>query len=82
MNRRILWLLLSYFIVLSLLAWSCSGTIPAEGEEEGITFADPSLEAAIRKVVDKPEVAILSSDLEWLTSLDASQRDITDLTGL
>lgn len=47
-----------------------------------VSFPDPSLEAAIREFIDKPEGPILPSDLEGVTSLDASGRDITDLTGV
>jgi Leucine-rich repeat (LRR) protein len=45
-------------------------------------FPGPNLEAAIREAVGKPEGAIGTSDLEGLTTLNASERDITDLTGL
>ena len=47
-----------------------------------ITFADPNLEATIREAIDKPVGAILTSDVEGLTSLIASERGIADLTGL
>jgi Leucine-rich repeat (LRR) protein len=49
---------------------------------ELVIFTDPNLEAVIREAVDKPTGNIYSSDLEGLASLDASQRNITDLTGL
>ena len=58
----------------------CS-TLVACGPKE-ITFPDSNLEAAIRDAIDKPEGAILASDCEGLTSLDASERYITDLSGL
>jgi Leucine-rich repeat (LRR) protein len=45
-------------------------------------FPDENLEAAVREAIGKPEGPIYLSDLEGLTSLDASERDITDLTGL
>ena len=47
-----------------------------------VTFPDPNLEDVIRKAIDKPEGAISTSDLEHLTTLDAPDRGITDLTGL
>ena len=47
-----------------------------------ITFADPNLEATIREAIDKPDGAILTLDVEGLTSLIASERGIADLTGL
>ncbi len=51
-----------------------------------VSFPDPSLEVAIREFIDKPEGPILPSDLEGLTSFDAtfdaSIKEITDLSGL
>ena len=43
---------------------------------------DANLEAAIREAIHKPEGPIYPSDLEGLTSLDAPERSIADLTGL
>jgi internalin A len=46
-------------------------------------FPDENLEAAVREAIGKPEGALLISDLEGLTSLDASGGwNIADLTGL
>ena len=50
--------------------------------EEIVVFPDPNLEAAIREAIGKPTGDIYQSDLEGLTSLDASSRNIADLTGL
>jgi Leucine-rich repeat (LRR) protein len=50
--------------------------------EEIVVFPDPNLEAAIREAIGKPTGDIYQSDLEGLTSLDASSRNITDLSGL
>jgi hypothetical protein len=47
-----------------------------------VTFADHNLEAAVREAIGKPEGTIYPSDLADLTSLDASDRNITDLSGL
>jgi hypothetical protein len=52
------------------------------GEEEGVTFPDPNLESAVREAIGTPTGTIYPSDLYWMISLDASQRNITDLTGL
>jgi hypothetical protein len=49
---------------------------------ELVIFTDPNLEAAIREAIGKPTGDIHSSDLEGLTSLDATERNITYLTGL
>jgi hypothetical protein len=58
-------------------------SITANFEEgESVTFADPNLEAAIREAIDIPERPMYPSDLEGLTSLSASERNIADLTGL
>jgi len=47
-----------------------------------LQFADSNLEAAIRKAIEKPEGAILKSDLEGLTKLYASEKGITNLNGI
>ena len=47
-----------------------------------VTFADPNLEAAVRDAIAIPTGPIYSSDLSELTYLDASEKNITDLTGL
>lgn len=52
------------------------------GCAEKVQFADPNLEAAIRKAIGKPEESILKSDLEELTKLYASERNITNLSGI
>jgi hypothetical protein len=46
------------------------------------TFHDHNLEAAVGEAIGKPEGIIYTSDLERLRSLDASDRNITDLSGL
>ena len=47
-----------------------------------VTFPDPNLEEAIREAIGKPTGDIYESDLQGLAQLDASDRDISDLTGL
>jgi Leucine-rich repeat (LRR) protein len=47
-----------------------------------VNFADHNLEAAVREAIAKPEGTIYPSDLADLTSLDASDRNITNLSGL
>jgi hypothetical protein len=59
----------------------CSITANFE-EGEAVTFADPNLEAAIRETVGIPGRPIYPSDLAGLTSLSASGRNISNLTGL
>ena len=49
---------------------------------EVVTFPDPNLEAAIREAIGKPIGDICQSDLDGLTYLEASNRDITDIGGL
>jgi len=51
-------------------------------EGEAVTFADADLEAAIREAIDVQDGPIHASDLEELTSLSASARNISDLSGL
>ncbi len=52
------------------------------GQGGAVTFADPNLEAAIREAIHIPERPIYPSDLKGLTSLSASGRNISTLTGL
>ncbi len=53
------------------------------GTSTTVTFADENLEAAIRKALGKlPDESITSVELARLTALDASRRDITDLSGI
>jgi Leucine-rich repeat (LRR) protein len=56
------------------------------GVEKGftvpVTFPDSNLEVAIREAINKPEGAIYLSDLESLTNLVASQKGISDISGL
>jgi len=47
-----------------------------------VTFTDPNLEAAVRVAVAIPERPIYPSDLDELASLNATERNIADLTGL
>jgi preprotein translocase subunit YajC len=47
-----------------------------------VFFPDPALEAALRETINRPTGHIYKSDLEGLTSLSASYRGITNLTGL
>jgi len=50
--------------------------------ETSVNFPDPNLEQAIRETIDKPTGDIYSSDLVGLTELYASERGISNLTGL
>jgi hypothetical protein len=59
----------------------CSITANFE-EGEAVIFADPNLEAAVREALNIQEGPIYLSDLDELTSLSASARNISDLTGL
>ena len=45
-------------------------------------FADPNLEAAVRDAIDKPQGDLYTSDLERLEALNASGREIEELTGI
>ena len=57
-------------------------TVTANFEGEEVTFADDNLEAAVREAIGKPTGPIYASDLDGLTSLDAEDKSIADLTGL
>ena len=66
--------------VLLFLCLSCAVSAYAEV----VVFPDPGLDAAVRAAISKPTGDILDTDLVGVgfTSLDASWRDIGDLTGL
>jgi internalin A len=68
---------IAILVVVSILVATLAGC--AGG---GITFAEPNLEAAIRQTIGKREGTIYQSDLEELTSLQAIDRGIIDITGL
>ena len=51
-------------------------------QDEVVTFPDPNLEAVIRGAIGKPTGPIYASDLEGLIELDASDRGISNLSGL
>ena len=55
---------------------------PDQPPELEVTFADPNLEAAVRNAIAIAAGPIYSSDLDELTHLDASAKNISDLTGL
>ncbi len=71
MLRKCVFLSLIMVMILSLFACGPKEVIP-----------DLNLEAAIREAIGKSEGSIFASDLEGLTTLDASKRGITDLAGL
>ncbi len=78
---------LSLWLVLAIIA-TCVGcgdegpTDETVTDETAVTFPDSNLEAAIREAIGKPEGPIHTSELEGLSFLAASRRDITDLTRL
>ena len=78
---------LSLWLVLAIIA-TCVGcgdegpTNETVTNETVVTFPDSNLEVAIREAIGKPEGPIHTSELEGLSFLAASRRDITDLTGL
>ena len=47
-----------------------------------VTFPDTNLDAVVREAIGNPPGDIYISDLKELTSLDARERNITDLSGL
>src|SRR5262249_38136964 len=51
-------------------------------EDDEVRILDPGLNAAIREAVQKPSGPLNSRDLLDLTVLDASRRNVTDISGL
>jgi len=78
---------LSLWLALAIIA-TCVGcgdegpTDETVTDETAVTFPDSNLEAAIREAIGKPEGPIHTSELEGLSFLAASRRNITDLTRL
>jgi len=90
--RLVKWLLAVGLLVTVPILAACDGETPAPTDIVTITppledaslptLPDANLEAAIREIINKPEGPIYASDLESLTTLDAREKDISDLTGL
>jgi len=68
-------------VVLSVVMVMILGLLGCGGPK-GDLFPDSNLATAIWAAIGKPADAILPSDLEVLSSLDAAKGGITDLTGL
>ena len=64
------------------IAMNSNCVIIASFEEEAVTFADPDLEAVVRETISISTGPIYRSDLEGLTSLNGTERNITYLNGL
>ena len=52
------------------------------GTGELVTFKDENFETTIRVAIGKPEGPIYTSDLQWLSSLNAAKSNISDITGV
>ena len=55
---------------------------PVLADDPVVTFPDAKLDVAIREAIGKPTGDIYQSDLEGLASLNASNKSISDITGL
>ena len=78
-------LLLSISLVFTLACGSSSTSKPTGATvtpSTVVTFPDSKLEAAIREAIKKSSGNIYQSDLDGLTSLDATLSNITNLSGL
>ena len=51
-------------------------------QSASVSFADANLERAVREALDRPQGTLTTADLDSLTVLDASDRDIQSLAGL
>jgi Leucine-rich repeat (LRR) protein len=67
-------------VLVSLLVSVFPGSIATA--DTIVNFPDPGLQQAIREAIGKPTGDIYQSDLAGLTTLEAIQRGITDLTGI
>lgn len=66
-------------IILTLLA---GAALLSAAPARAVTIADPGLEGALRAQLDKPQGPITEADMQTLTLLDASNRNINVLDGL
>ncbi|MDF2700547.1 MAG: putative peptidase [Haloplasmataceae bacterium] len=57
-------------------------TVEYSNSTNGIHFDDPNLEAAIREELNEPIEAITEEDLLTIGSIDLSNKNITDLSGI
>ena len=66
-----------------VIGYGVSVTLDSAKPLHAVTyFTDPNLEAAVREAINKPEGDIYTTDLEQIFALNASGREITDLTGI
>ena len=70
------------FVIVVGLAGLATLSSPVLADDLEVTFSDAQLDVAIREAIGKPTGDIYQSDLEGLTSLNASAKSISDLTGL
>jgi len=70
------------FVIILGLAGLATPLSPVLADDPVVTFPDAKLDAAIREYIRKPTGDIHQSDLESLTNFDASNKGISDLTGL
>jgi hypothetical protein len=81
--RKMLVVALTLLVLAGLMGgWLVMPSGVVNAADAIVTFLDPGLEAAIRDSIGKPDGDIYASDLVGLISLDASVRNINDLTGL
>lgn len=69
-------------VIVVELAGLATPLSPVLADDPVVTFPDAKLDAAIREYIRKPTGDIHQSDLESLTNFDASNKGISDLTGL
>jgi hypothetical protein len=75
--------LVALALVVALLATVVLSTPVISADNPEVNFPDPNLEQAIREEIQKPAPEpIYASDLQGLTSLNASGKGIADLHGL
>jgi|GEM_PF-2015721 hypothetical protein len=78
-SRVKLWVCL-FFAIISLALLLPAGVVSAA--DPVVNFPDANLEAAIREEINKPTGNIYQSDLQSMDSLEAKDKNISDLTGL
>jgi len=71
------------FVMIAMLSMAIPlSTAPVSAQGVQVSFPDPNLDRAIREAIDKPSGPIYVSELQELTSFNASDMGISDLSGM
>ena len=81
-SGKVLGIALVFVIIATLSMAIPLSTVPVSAQGVQVSFPDPNLDRAIREAIDKPSGPIYVSELQELSSFNASDRGISDLSGM